>query len=178
MLGIVLHAPRGPFYSPKAARSRWSSIWKAILAFCRVVHRTVRCTNGHEQCLSGDRSPFFSSEADRWTFGPLGALDIVRCDQVTVGLATCHLLIMLPTVGRGRCWLTGQSGAHRTVRWILAATLSVNSRERRVWRRGAAWALGTVRCTPDSPVHPRLVHVWLNSCQISPIQFLLIGQDS
>jgi hypothetical protein len=34
MLGVVLHAPRGPFYSPKAARNRWSSIWKAILAFC------------------------------------------------------------------------------------------------------------------------------------------------
>jgi hypothetical protein len=24
-LGLVLHAPRGPFYSPKAARSRWRS---------------------------------------------------------------------------------------------------------------------------------------------------------
>jgi hypothetical protein len=22
MLGVILHAPRGPFYSPKAARSR------------------------------------------------------------------------------------------------------------------------------------------------------------
>jgi hypothetical protein len=31
----------GPFYSPKAARSHWGSTWKAILAFCRVVHRTV-----------------------------------------------------------------------------------------------------------------------------------------
>jgi hypothetical protein len=45
-LGVLLHAPRGPFYSPKAARSRWRSIWKAILAFCRVMHRTVRCTTG------------------------------------------------------------------------------------------------------------------------------------
>jgi hypothetical protein len=44
MLGIVLHAPRGLFYSPKAARNRWRSTWKANLAFCRVVHRTVRCT--------------------------------------------------------------------------------------------------------------------------------------
>jgi hypothetical protein len=35
--------PRGPFYSPKAARSRWRPTWKAIPAFCRVVHRTVRC---------------------------------------------------------------------------------------------------------------------------------------
>jgi hypothetical protein len=26
-IGVFLHAPRGLFYSPKAARSRWSSIW-------------------------------------------------------------------------------------------------------------------------------------------------------
>jgi hypothetical protein len=41
MLGWLLHAPRGPFYSPKAARSRWRPTRKAILAFCRVAHRTV-----------------------------------------------------------------------------------------------------------------------------------------
>jgi hypothetical protein len=47
MLGVLLHAPRGPFYSPKAARSRWKQSRKANLAFCRVAHRTVRCTTGH-----------------------------------------------------------------------------------------------------------------------------------
>jgi hypothetical protein len=77
MLGVVLHAPRGPFYSPKAARSRWRSIWKAILAFCRVAHRTVWCTTGHKQSLSGARSPSFSGEADRCALGPLGAPDTV-----------------------------------------------------------------------------------------------------
>jgi hypothetical protein len=40
VLGWLLHAPRGPFYSPKAARSRWRQSWKANLAFCRVAHRT------------------------------------------------------------------------------------------------------------------------------------------
>jgi hypothetical protein len=65
MLDVVLHVPRGPFYSPKAARSRWSSIWKAILAFCRVAHRTVRCTTGYEQSMSDARSPFLSGAADR-----------------------------------------------------------------------------------------------------------------
>jgi hypothetical protein len=40
MLGVLLHAPRGPFYSPKAARSRWKQSRKAILAFCRVAHQT------------------------------------------------------------------------------------------------------------------------------------------
>jgi hypothetical protein len=75
MLGVVLHAPRGPFYSLKAARSHWRSNWKAILAFCRVAHRTVRCTTGHEQDLSGARSPSFFGAVDRWPFGPVGALD-------------------------------------------------------------------------------------------------------
>jgi hypothetical protein len=44
MLGVLLHAPRGPFYSPKAARSRWEHSRKAILAFYRLAHWTVRCT--------------------------------------------------------------------------------------------------------------------------------------
>jgi hypothetical protein len=45
MLGCVLHAPRGPFYSPKAVGSRWRHSWKANLAFYRVAHRTgtVEC---------------------------------------------------------------------------------------------------------------------------------------
>jgi hypothetical protein len=29
---VLLHASRGPFYSPKGLRSRWSFIWK-LLAF-------------------------------------------------------------------------------------------------------------------------------------------------
>jgi hypothetical protein len=41
MLGVLLHAPRGPFYSPKVARSRWEQSRKVILAFCRLVHRTL-----------------------------------------------------------------------------------------------------------------------------------------
>jgi hypothetical protein len=45
-LGLLLHAPRGPFYSPRAARSRWNPTRKVILAFCRVAHRTVWCTTG------------------------------------------------------------------------------------------------------------------------------------
>jgi hypothetical protein len=40
---VLLYVPRGPFYSPKASRSRWRPTLKAKLVFCRVVHRTVRC---------------------------------------------------------------------------------------------------------------------------------------
>jgi hypothetical protein len=52
---IVLHAPRVPFYSRKAPRSRFSSIWKALVAFCPWTHRTV----------NNARFPSFSAEADR-----------------------------------------------------------------------------------------------------------------
>jgi hypothetical protein len=38
-----------------------------------------------------------------------GAHRTVRCDQPTVGSAMCRPLIALPTIGRGRHWLTGQS---------------------------------------------------------------------
>jgi hypothetical protein len=83
-----------------------------------------------------------------------GAHRTVRCDQVTVGLAMCRLLIALPTIGRGRRWLTVQSGAHQTVQSILVAAPSVNSREQRVRRR----ALSTgADGSPDSPVHHQIV---------------------
>jgi hypothetical protein len=75
----------GPFYSPKAARSRWRSTWKAILAFCRVVHRTVQCATGQLQYMSGARFPSISGVADRWASRPVGAPDTVRCAQPTVG---------------------------------------------------------------------------------------------
>jgi hypothetical protein len=75
MLGVLLHAPRGSFYSPKAARIRWRPTRKAILAFCRVVHRTVRCTTEQPLFMSGARSPSISSAADHCSSGPVGAPD-------------------------------------------------------------------------------------------------------
>jgi hypothetical protein len=61
---FLLHAPRGPFYSPKAARSRWRPTRKAIIAFCRVAHRTVWCTTGQPLFMSGARSPSYSGVDD------------------------------------------------------------------------------------------------------------------
>jgi hypothetical protein len=130
MLGVLLHAPRGPFYSPKAARSRWRSTWKAILTFCRVAHRTTRAPpDMNSSCPVLDLLPFLAKltvgSSDQLAHRTLsGAHRTVRCDHPTVGLATCRPLIAQTTVGRRRRWLTGQSGAHRTV-----------------------------RCTPDSPVN-------------------------
>jgi hypothetical protein len=91
MLGVLLHAPRDPIYSPKAARSCWNPTRKAILAFCRVAHRTatVACPV---------RISFHS-----WRSRPL---------DLRAGWRTGHC-----PVHTGHCRVhTGQSGAHRTVR--------------------------------------------------------------
>jgi hypothetical protein len=59
----------------------------------------------------------FFGEADRWRFGAVGAPDTVRCTpdspvpHLTVG--SCHAS---HADSAADCWLTGQSGAHRTVR--------------------------------------------------------------
>jgi hypothetical protein len=58
----------------------------------------------------------FFGEADRWRFRAVGAPDTVRCPLLTVGSATRRARITRPTVGRVNSWLTGQSGAHQTVR--------------------------------------------------------------
>jgi hypothetical protein len=75
MLGFLLHAPRGPFYSPKAARSRWRHSWKAILAFCWVAHRTVRCTTGQPLFMSGARFPSIAGAADYCSLLAVGTPD-------------------------------------------------------------------------------------------------------
>jgi hypothetical protein len=79
MLDFLLHAPRGPFYSPKAARRRWRSIWKAILAFCRVVGPGIPGPPGQPLFMSGALSPSISGATDRCSSGPVGAPDTVWC---------------------------------------------------------------------------------------------------
>jgi hypothetical protein len=78
MLGFILHAPRSPFYSPRAARSRWRHSWKAKVAFCRVAHRTVRCATGQLLFMSDARFPSKSGVADRCRLVAVGAPDTVR----------------------------------------------------------------------------------------------------
>jgi hypothetical protein len=168
MLDILLHAPRGPFYSPKAARSHWEHCWKAILAFCRLAQRIVRC---------GFLSLF--GEADRWRFRAIGAPDTVRCSKVTVGSATCHTRNPRPTVVPADRWFTGQSGAppdspvnfsrtpliisreqrvclwtaHQTVRWIIAVHRRRNPESSKFARVSLAHRTLS-GAPPDSPVPP------------------------
>jgi hypothetical protein len=142
LLGVLLHAPRGPFYSPKAARSHWEHSWKAILAFYRLAHRT----------LSG--ADFFPSLAKPTVGGsePLahrtlfGAHRTVRCPLLTVGSATRRARITRPTVGPDDRWLTGQSGAPPDSPVNYSRTPLIASREQSV-DRCQPGAPDTVRCT-------------------------------
>jgi hypothetical protein len=61
--------------------------------------------------LSGARLPSKSGTCDRYSSGPVGAPDTVRCPLPTVGAATRRAKIARPTIGAGDRWLTGQSGA-------------------------------------------------------------------
>jgi hypothetical protein len=143
MLGFLLHAPRGPFYSPKAARSRWRHSWKANLAFCRVAHRT---TTVHVRCAI----PFHS-----WRSRPL---------QLRAGWRTGHCPVHTGQFGAPCRPL--ERATRRPRIWRLTVALAaigspdnpVNysrtppkfSRERPV-RRRPAWR------TEHCPVHHRIV---------------------
>jgi hypothetical protein len=105
----------GPFYSPKAARSRWRHSWNANLVFYRVAHRTVLCATRQPLFMSGARFPSIPGAADHCNFGLVGAPDTVRCPCRPLERATCRPRIWRPTVGS-----PDSPVHHRTVRWIIA----------------------------------------------------------
>ena len=148
MLGVLLHAPRGPFYSPKAARSRWEQIWKAIFAFCLVAHRTVRCTPDTVRCpicFHKKRSRPLPTVADL-------AHRTVRCTPDSPVLPSDRWLGHVSRADRAADRWPGRPLAHRTVRCTpdspvnFSRTPSANSRERPLRPRQPG-APDTVRCT-------------------------------
>jgi hypothetical protein len=112
MLGVLLHAPRGPFYSPRQLGAVECIPGRQFLP--SVAWRTGQ--SGAPPDIVRCRFLSIFGEAERWRFGAVGAPDTVRCPLPTVGSATCLARIARPTVGPADRWLTGQSGAHRTVR--------------------------------------------------------------
>jgi hypothetical protein len=163
MLCVLLHAPRGLFYSPKVARSRWRSTWKEILVFCRVVHRTatvaVRCVISFHIMRSR----------------PLG---------LGVGWRTGHFPVCPtnhwcePRVARGLRSRPLAASAlsspdspvhHRTVRWFIATSFFSfpESAQLTPSQPGAPY---TVRCTNGQSGVPGPSWCWLNFANFSPIQ--------
>jgi hypothetical protein len=162
MLGVLLHALRGPFYSPKAARSRWEHSRKAIFAFCRLAHRTVRWTTRHcpvrtSFILWRSRPLEFQS---RWRTGQSGApFWPLALPRVAHGLRGRPLA--RPTVG------SSDSPVN------FSRTPPTKSREQLVDRRQPA-PPDTVRCTTGQSSAPRLSRLLAASIQASSIIFSLI----
>jgi hypothetical protein len=176
MLGVLLHAPRGPFYSPKAARSRWEHFKKAILAFCRLAHRTVRCTTGH--CPVRISFLIWRSRPlripSRWRTG--------HCPVHTGQSGASSDRWLLPRVARGFCGrplarpTVGSPDSpvhHRTVRWFIVVRRR-RSPESGLFTRAslAHWTLSGA--PPDSPVYPDWTHFWLLRAKFFLIDFSLI----
>jgi hypothetical protein len=145
MLGCLLHAPRGPFYSPKEARSRWRPTRKAILAFCRVAHRTVRCTTGQPLFMSGARSPSYSGADDRCRAMAVGAPDSPVPLQ-TIGAGHVSPADCAADRCTGGRWLTGQSSAPPDSLVNYSRTLP-NSFESGLFTGVQPGTLETLRCT-------------------------------
>jgi hypothetical protein len=158
MLDVLLYAPRGPFYSPKAARSRWEHSRKAILAFCRLAHRTVRCTTGHCPVRISFLSWRNRSLAvwSRWRTG--------HCPVHTGQSGAPFWPLARPRVARGlrdRPLARPTIGSpdspvhHRTVRWFIAVRRHQDPRAGSspdaTWRTGHCLVHHrTVRCTQRS----------------------------
>jgi hypothetical protein len=138
MLGVLLHAPRGPFYSPKAARSRWEHSRKAILAFCRLAHRTLSGADFFPSLAKptvGDSEPLVHrtlSGAHRTVWSPFWplALPRVACGlrgrplaRPTVGSPDSPVIYSRtpPSKSREQPVDGRQPGAPDTVRWTQTA---------------------------------------------------------
>jgi hypothetical protein len=113
---FLLEVPRSPFYRPKGPRSRWNPIWKAILAFCRVAHRTVRCTTGHPLFTVRCGSPSKLGAVNRCRLGAVGASDTIRCTPDSPVPPSDRWLGHASRADcAANCW-PGRPLAHRTVR--------------------------------------------------------------
>jgi hypothetical protein len=137
--------PRGPFIAPKWPRSHWNSIWKALVALCPRVHRTVRCTPDTTQCnsyrslfgcfpLLGGTEPSGGWHRNvRCSCWPLAPADVstsrwsagtpdypaLRADRPVNYSRQCLVFSeSSPLISAGSC--TGLFGARRIVRWVAS----------------------------------------------------------
>jgi hypothetical protein len=167
MLGLLLHAPRGPFYSPKAARSRWNPTRRQFLP--SVGWRTGQSgapPDSHCSMSGADLLPFLAQPtvgSSGWLAHRTlsGAHRIVRCPQPTVGMGHASRADCAADRCFGGRWFTGHSDAPPDTPVNYSRTPPTNSREWPV-RQSLAWRTG------HCPVHhrtlsgaPRLSSSWL-----------------
>jgi hypothetical protein len=114
MLGWLLHAHRGPFYSPKAARSRWRHSWKANLAFYGwCTGQSGVPPDSHCSCPVRDFLPFLAQPTVA-SSGWLAHRTQSGAPSRPLARATRRPRIARATVGS-----LDSPVNHRTVRWII-----------------------------------------------------------
>jgi hypothetical protein len=143
-----------------------------MLAFCRVVHRTVRCTTGH--CPMLISFLFWRSRPvkiwSRWC---------TRHCPVHTGQSGAPSNRWLGHASRADYaadrWLTGQSGAPPDSPVIFSRTPPTNSREQ-PFHQSQPSAPDTIRCTTGQSGAPRLNSSWLYSA--NSFSFCLFSDSS
>jgi hypothetical protein len=129
---------------------------KAKVAFCRVAHRTVRCTTGQPLFMSGTRSPSYFGADDRCRFVAVGAPDS-PVPLPTVGVGQASPVDCVADRCAGGRWRTGQSGAPPDSPVNYSRT-PPNFPESGLFTGVQPGAPDTVRCTTGHyPVHHRTV---------------------
>jgi hypothetical protein len=130
---------------------------KAILAFCRLAHRTVRYTTGH--CPV--RISFLIWRSRPLALWTVGAPDTVRCTPDSPVPPSDRWLGHVSRADRAADRWPGRPLAHRTVRCTsnspvnFSRTPLITSREQQV-RMSQPGAPDTVRCTTGQFGAPRL----------------------
>jgi hypothetical protein len=157
MLGCLLHASRGPFYSPKAARSRWRPTRNAKVAFCRVVHRTPdsRCRRSGADLLPILAQMTVAAPCQLVHIGQFGA----PCRPLA--RATRRPRITWPTVALA---VVGSPDS-----LVNYSRMSPNSPESGLFTGVQPGAPDTVRCTTGQSGEPDRAGLWLYSAKSSAI---------
>jgi hypothetical protein len=158
MLGWLLHAPRGPFYSPKAARSRWKHVtiaclvqisflnWRSRPLKLRAGWRTGHCPVHTGQSGAPSRPLARATRRPRIA-RPTVALAVVGSPDSLVHHRTVRWILVV------RHWTFPESDDssdslvhHRTVRWTIVV------RRRRVSRAaGSPWTCLAHRTLSGAP---------------------------
>jgi hypothetical protein len=134
----------GGIYSPQPLPSRWLFSLAMGTPDSLVAHRTLHSSLSSARHFS---YPLGFGAVDRWRLlsssgtGQSGAFWLLCSDFCMALFITVHLCSWTLTRRESLLrWLTGQSDAHRTVRWIIA--------ERAHWIPESGWfvARGPVRC--------------------------------
>jgi hypothetical protein len=145
----------------------------ANVAFCRVVHRTVRCTTGqsgappdsHCSMSGADLLPNLAQMTivDSWQLAHQtlsGAHRTVRCPLPTVGAGHASLADCATDRCVGARWLTGQSGAPPDSLVNYSRT-PPNFPESGLFTGVQPGAPDTVRCTTEQSGVPSRAVIWL-----------------